>query len=77
MTWERLPATQLTPNINRRAINQALKDDAALNSTFIGQERAREALTFGLNIDSTGYNLYVMGTLPAASLWLRNTSNGM
>ena len=61
MTWERLPATQLTPNINRRAINQALKDDAALNSTFIGQERAREALTFGLNIDSTGYNLYVMG----------------
>ncbi|NVK54449.1 MAG: AAA family ATPase [Alteromonadaceae bacterium] len=61
MTWERLSATQLTPTINRRAINQALKDDAALNSTFIGQERAREALTFGLNIDSTGYNLFVMG----------------
>ncbi|SHG34005.1 Predicted ATP-dependent protease [Marisediminitalea aggregata] len=61
MTWERLSATQLTPSINRRAINQALKDDAALSSTFIGQERAREALTFGLSVDSTGYNLFVMG----------------
>ncbi len=61
MIWERLSATQLTPSINRRAINQALKDDAALSSTFIGQERAREALTFGLSVDSTGYNLFVMG----------------
>ncbi len=51
----------LTPTINRRAINSALKDDEALNATFIGQERAREALTFGLGINTKGYNLYVMG----------------
>ena len=51
----------MTPSLNRRAINSALKDDEALNATFIGQERAREALTFGLGIDTKGYNLYVMG----------------
>lgn len=51
----------LTPAINRRVINSALKDEQALNATFIGQERAREALTFGLGIDAIGYNLYVMG----------------
>ncbi|MDB2330742.1 AAA family ATPase [Alteromonas sp.] len=51
----------LLPSINRRAIASALKDDEALNATFIGQERAREALTFGLGIQAKGYNLYVMG----------------
>lgn len=56
-----LALDELTPSLNRRAINSALKDDEALNATFIGQERAREALTFGLGIDTKGYNLYVMG----------------
>lgn len=56
-----LAVDELTPSLNRRAINSALKDDEALNATFIGQERAREALTFGLGIDTKGYNLYVMG----------------
>lgn len=51
----------LSPTINRRAVNSALKDEEALNATFIGQERAREALTFGLGINTKGYNLYVMG----------------
>ncbi|QJR82470.1 AAA family ATPase [Alteromonas pelagimontana] len=53
--------TQLSPGINRRIINQALNDDDVMNTTFIGQERAREALTFGLGINAKGYNLYVMG----------------
>ena len=52
---------QLTAKPSRRLINQALKDQQALNSTFIGQDRAREALSFGLGIESRGYNLYVMG----------------
>lgn len=56
-----LDVDTLTPSINRRAINSALKDSEALNATFIGQERAREALTFGLGINTKGYNLYVMG----------------
>ena len=56
-----LTPSSLTPTINRKAINSALKDDEALHATFIGQERAREALTFGLGINAKGYNLYVMG----------------
>jgi predicted ATP-dependent protease len=52
---------QLTALPSRRLINQALKDPAVLSSTFIGQERAKEALSFGLEIDAKGYNLYVMG----------------
>ncbi len=56
-----LEVDALSPTINRRAINSALKDEEALNATFIGQERAREALTFGLGIHTKGYNLYVMG----------------
>ncbi|APD86183.1 ATP-dependent protease [Alteromonas sp. Mex14] len=56
-----LDVDALSPTINRRAINSALKDEEALNATFIGQERAREALTFGLGINTKGYNLYVMG----------------
>ncbi len=56
-----LPFKALSVAVDRRIINAALKDEEALNSTFIGQERAREALTFGLGIDARGYNLFVMG----------------
>ncbi|TDF41833.1 ATP-dependent protease [Alteromonadaceae bacterium M269] len=56
-----LTHNQLSAKPNQRFINQALKDDNALTSTFIGQERAREALSFGLGIKANGYNLYVMG----------------
>lgn len=56
-----LAPEQLSANIHKRLINQALKDDSVLHSTFIGQERAREALEFGLGIVASGYNLYVMG----------------
>ena len=56
-----LAADKLTPKINRRILNAALKDAQSMDATFVGQERAREALTFGLGIDAPGYNLYVMG----------------
>ena len=56
-----LPLKAVAPSLPKRHIQQALKDDVALDATFIGQSRAREALSFGLNIDATGYNLYVMG----------------
>lgn len=52
---------QLTAKPSRRLINHALKDERALDATFIGQNRARDALSFGLGIQSKGYNLYVMG----------------
>ena len=56
-----LSLQQITAKPSRRLINHALKDDKALHSTFIGQDRARDALEFGLGINSKGYNLYVMG----------------
>ena len=56
-----LTAQQLTATPSRKFINQALKDEQALTSTFIGQDRAKEALSFGLGIEAKGYNLYVMG----------------
>lgn len=56
-----LAAKQLTAVPSRRMINQALKSEQALQATFIGQQRAREALSFGLDIQAKGYNLYVMG----------------
>lgn len=56
-----LSPSQLTALPSRRMVNQALKDENALHATFIGQERAREALSFGLGIHAKGYNLYVMG----------------
>ena len=37
-----LSPAALTPSLNRRQINQALKDEEAVNATFIGQERARD-----------------------------------
>lgn len=56
-----LTAAQLTAIPSRKLINEALKDNDVLGATFIGQSRAREALSFGLGIESKGYNLYVMG----------------
>ncbi|MFT6950514.1 MAG: putative ATP-dependent protease [Paraglaciecola sp.] len=56
-----LSLQQITAKPSRRLINHSLKDDKALQSTFIGQDRARDALEFGLGMNSKGYNLYVMG----------------
>lgn len=61
LEYNRLTPHQLSAKPSRRLINQALKDDNALSATFIGQDRARTALDFGLGIDASGYNLYVMG----------------
>lgn len=57
----RLPADAVAPKLPKRQIQQAMRDESVLAATFIGQHRAREALTFGLDIQSVGYNLYVMG----------------
>lgn len=59
--YQSLSASQLTAKPSRRIINHALQDSGVLTATFLGQERAREALAFGLGIDARGYNLYVMG----------------
>lgn len=56
-----LPLDAVAPTLPKRQIQQALKSETALDATFIGQTRAREALAFGLDIQAVGYNLYVMG----------------
>lgn len=56
-----LTAEQLSVTPDADTIATALQDENALQSTFIGQARAREALAFGLGVDAKGYNLYVMG----------------
>ncbi|MBC3764378.1 Lon protease family protein [Neptunicella marina] len=57
----RLTPQQLSAKPSRKLINDALKSEETLSATFIGQHRARTALDFGLGIDASGYNLYVMG----------------
>lgn len=37
-------------------------DELDANIEFVGQKRALEALTFGIGIQSSGYNLYAMGS---------------
>lgn len=59
--YSALSPNSLSPSVNRALVENALQDDEVLQATFIGQERAREALTFGLGINAKGYNLYVMG----------------
>ena len=61
LNTQKLSVEQLSAMPSRRMINQALKDEQAIHSTFIGQERAKEALSFGLSVEAKGYNLYVMG----------------
>lgn len=57
----KLQPHQLSASPDIAEIVENLQDENALQATFIGQQRAREALSFGLGIEATGYNLYVMG----------------
>lgn len=55
-----LGARQLGPQLAEQDIKDAL-DVAGYSSTFIGQDRAKAALSFAIGMDMPGYNLYVMG----------------
>ncbi|RVU37342.1 ATP-dependent protease [Rheinheimera riviphila] len=55
-----LPVDQLGPQLDQQLITDAL-DVAGFSSTFIGQDRAKAALSFAIGMDMPGYNLYVMG----------------
>ncbi|MBD3584643.1 AAA family ATPase [Salinimonas sp. HHU 13199] len=52
---------ELAPTLDRSFIEQTLNDPASVEASFVGQERAQEAMAFGLGITAPGYNLYVMG----------------
>lgn len=55
-----LPAHQLGPQLAEQQIRDAL-DVSGFSSSFIGQDRAKAALSFAIGMDMPGYNLYVMG----------------
>ena len=52
---------ELAPTLDDAFIEETINNPAAREATFVGQERAREAMSFGLGIGAPGYNLYVMG----------------
>lgn len=57
----RLKHAQLGPSIELNNIEKLLASDIDPSINFIGQQRAQQALEFGLDMDMTGYNLFVMG----------------
>ncbi len=57
----RLNHTCLGPTLNSETIKKLMLCDDDVSVNFIGQERAQHALEFGLDMDMTGYNLFVMG----------------
>ncbi len=59
-TSVRLKPCQLTANLT---VEQFASDTptSEIEQIFIGHERAKEALTFGLSMDAPGFNVYAMG----------------
>lgn len=56
----RLSPSQLTAQLDEKlfAINDA---DTDIEQVFLGHHRAKEALEFGLSMDTRGFNVYAMG----------------
>jgi lon-related putative ATP-dependent protease len=57
----RLSHDLLGPTLNSETIKKLMESEVDTNINFIGQERAQHALEFGLDMNMTGYNLFVMG----------------
>lgn len=55
-----LAPNQLTSHSYQDLISEAYKSDVS-NNLLIGQNRAKDALAFGLGLNMPGYNLFVMG----------------
>ena len=56
----RIDTTDLSSSVNKEMFSLAMQSQSG-DTALIGQNRAKEALSFGLGVNSTGYNLYVMG----------------
>ncbi|MEW6983353.1 AAA family ATPase [Colwelliaceae bacterium 6471] len=54
----RLTSTQLTSNLTEKLFSKTTPD---IEQAFVGHERAKEALDFGLSMDAVGFNVYAMG----------------
>ncbi len=57
----RLAPETLAPDFDYDRITKILESEKDTNVNFIGQERAQQALEFGLDMTMKGYNLFVMG----------------
>jgi hypothetical protein len=57
----RVPPEQLRRAHDPGAFRFECTEDLAPLTAFVGQDRALRALQFGLNIDKTGYNIFVTG----------------
>ena len=56
----RLAPHQLTANLTEKLFGQSPKNTVTKQS-FIGHERAKEALDFGLSMEAIGFNVFAMG----------------
>ena len=59
--YKELKPSDLTPKINLSRLKIKSSDDVPPCASIISQERAIEAITFGLKIKSRGYNIFVTG----------------
>ncbi|MBA6342061.1 AAA family ATPase [Colwellia sp. MB02u-10] len=59
-TNTRLKPCQLTADLTVKQFANATST-SEIEQVFIGHERAKEALTFGLSMDAPGFNVYAMG----------------
>lgn len=57
----RLAHSALGPQFDTDTIQKLMASEIDNNVNFIGQQRAQQALEFGLDMEMTGYNLFVMG----------------
>ena len=56
-----LSAEILSPLIHEGKLAELMSMEVDNSVNFIGQQRAKKALEFGLDMEMTGYNLFVMG----------------
>ncbi len=56
----RLAPLQLTANLTENLFSQSL-EQASSEQRFIGHDRAKEALDFGLSMEAIGFNVFAMG----------------
>lgn len=57
----KIASTQLCARVDLSYLDFETTADLEGASGFLGQPRAKEALEFGINMQASGYNLYVMG----------------
>ena len=57
----RLSVDALSPTFDTQKISKIVQSEINADVNFIGQERAKQALEFGLDMSMKGYNLFVMG----------------